>query len=224
MLRVGVDTSALSQLTDLFNPEEVKSNGGITSLGTVMKIALFDGLTNAMRLIVSRARANAPIDTGRLRASIGAFIGGTQVVPFGEIQGFTGARANYRNDAFESGIKPGRNIPPRAIPEVLTGQVVATADYAFLVHETMNPAGPVQPREFQNTPEGGTGGKFLSRAIEHNRDNILRVLQESISRSLQSFTTRGSQVIGKRPNTKAFEMAARLAGIGQVSGDFPGGA
>ena len=221
VVKVSIDTSAISELADLLNPESVRVGGGVTSLGAVIKIALFDGLTKAMRFIVERTRANAPIDTGRLRASIGAFIGQTQVVPFGAIQSFSGSRPSFRNEAFESEIQPDRLPPPASIPEVLSGQVVATADYAFLVHETMNPAGPVQPREPADTPEGGVGGKFLTRAIEFNRETVLTILKKSIEKSLQSFSARGSKVVGQRPSTTTVNLAASLAGIGQPTGGRP---
>lgn len=221
--RVKIDTSALSELADLFSPEDVRVGGGTTSLGTVMKVALFDGLTQAMKFIVQRSRANAPIDTGRLRASIGAFIGQTQVVPFGQIQGFEGSRANYKAEGFESQIQPGKLPPPAQIPEVLNGQVVATADYAFLIHETMAPATDgLQPRKFEDTPEGGTGGKFISRALEKNRETILSILQKAMSRTLESYAARGSKVVGKRKNVQPeVNLASRLAGLGEVTGNFP---
>lgn len=223
VVRVRVDTSALDELANLLSAEDVKVGAGTTSLGTVLKIGVFDALTQAMKFLVERSRVNAPIDTGRLRASIGAFIGQTQVVPFGAVQSFNGSRPNYRVEGTDSQIQAGKLPPPASIPEVLSGQIVATADYAFLVHETMKPAGPVQPREFENTPEGGVGGKFLQRALEHNRDAALTIMQKALTKTLQSFSTRGSKVVGKRRNIQPeTALATQLAGFGQPTGSFPG--
>lgn len=159
-------------------------------LEAIVREASFRTLEKVLRFIVGRAQANAPIDTGHLRRSIAGYIGNVKV---------TGSQASNSKPR----ITHASNLSVQAT-------VRAEAPYAFFVHEfflwyevdnriagsvvSRENRGPsnatIKPKLQELTPEGGVGGKFLSRAVERNVSQINLLMkqgfQDALARSLAS--------------------------------------
>lgn len=169
----------------------------LVPLTTILRESVQTGLREVVRFVIIRARANAPIDTGKLRRSLQGEVAGQKVT--------VDSRQRARAVFFSAN---NRRIDAR---------IFTTTPYAAFVHEFFawpeqgnlssaaegtNPleaaaaleraggvryravSGSIRARLYQLTPEGGVGGKYLARAVERNTAQINQIMRNAMRTAL----------------------------------------
>lgn len=129
--------------------------------------------------IVERGVANAPILSGDLRSHLIGYIDGKQV-------------------ASESASTP---PPHQKDREEVVGIITDTVPYAQRMHELLVPAGPLNlgpiSRLQPMTPEGGVGGKYITRVVDFHIKTytamVARIVSETLRKGAPRVSIRVSQ-------------------------------
>jgi len=130
---------------------------------------LVEGMRDATLLVQRAARENAPVDTGRLRASILPEVR----TMHNEVEGVVGSNVVYA-PAVELGTRP--HFPPpgalepwarrHGIPEFLVRRSIGTFGTSVQALRTV----------------GTKGYRFLERAVDENADRIAELIGRAVGR------------------------------------------
>lgn len=86
---------------------------------------------------------------------------------------------------------------------IITAKIIASEPYALRMHEELDPAGTLQlgplSRAQPGTPEGGVGGKYIERVVNHHVVTYLKHLRATVKSGLSRKQAR--RVTVRRINT-----------------------
>lgn len=156
-------------MADGFSVEIIEQPPGSLNLfsGGLLAEQVFEVVKRSMDAIgahiAERAQANAPIGTRPMSPAPGSL------------------RRSIRHKVKTKG----------AVVEAL---VLASESYALRMHEELTPAGPLQlgptSREQPSTPEGGVGGRFISRVVDFHALFYQNYIDEQLKRNLPNAVSR----------------------------------
>ncbi len=127
---------------------------------------VFDAVTKSMMLVQRSAKINAPVDTGRLRASITPTV---KVVGEGNVQGIVGSNVEYA-PYMELGTDP-HWPPPGALDVWARRHGIASG---FIVARAIS-------------IKGIAARKFLERAVLRNMDVIGKIFNRASDRIVRKY-------------------------------------
>ncbi|MDZ4768358.1 MAG: HK97-gp10 family putative phage morphogenesis protein [Chloroflexota bacterium] len=149
---------------------EIAARNQVTGLLADLRGTPLVGAMRQTALLVERgAKRNAPVDTGRLRGSIGHEIRRSGIGAGGDTQAVVGSNVEYAPDMeFGTGTFVGRPayLPPAAALEVWARRHGTTGD---AVANAIFKAGGLKPR------------RFLQRAFESNKSQIVRIIEGALA-------------------------------------------
>jgi hypothetical protein len=217
----------------------------------VVREATFRGMTAVVKFLVYRIRVNAPFRTGALRNSVTGFVG-DNVVAGGDRFTQAAATTSFRQTkgggveeitdeddvnrperaaSTDRGVLVGRSVG-RSDFTKLAAKIVVTAPYAYFVHEFFipSPSGTIEARVKDDTVEGGVGGKYVERVVQHHTNRVFQIMrQEFIDAfarlSLVSKGQRGASIgpllkqLAEREAGKRLETGEATAVVDRVTSD-----